>query len=63
MKKKTKKKTYIDGKPISRVLVNSGAIINVIRLGILKKLGRTQKDPKETNMEMTNFTGKSIACL
>ena len=58
-----KKKAYIDGKPISRVLVDSGTIIKVIPLVILKQLGRTQKDPKETNMEMTNFTEKSIACL
>ena len=53
----------IDGRPISRVLVDSGAIMNVIPFGILSNLGKTQKDLKETNMEMPNFTGKSTTCL
>ena len=28
-------------------------------MGILKKLGRSQKELKETNMKMTNFIGES----
>ena len=49
-------KAYIDGRPISRVLIDSGAIMNVIPVEILRKLGKTQKDLKGTNMKMTNFT-------
>ena len=34
-------KAYIDGKPISRVLIDGGDIMNVMLLGILRKLGKT----------------------
>ena len=37
--------------------------MNVMPVGILKKLGKSQKDLKETNMKMTNFTGESIDAL
>ena len=48
---------------ISRMLIDGGAIINVIPLRILRKLGKTQKDLKETNMKMTNFTVESTDAL
>ena len=54
---------YDDGRPINRVLINGGAIMNVMPVEILKKLGKSQKDLKETNMKMTNFTGESIDAL
>ena len=37
--------------------------MNVMALGILRKLGKTQRDLKETNMKMTNFIGKSTDAL
>ena len=56
-------KAYIDGWLISRVLIDGGAIMNVMPVGILKKLGKTQNDLNETNMKMTNFTGESTKVL
>ena len=56
-------KAYIDSRTISRVLIDSGAIMNVIPVEILRKLGKTQKDLKGTNMKMTNFTKESIKAL
>ena len=35
-------KAYIDGRLISRVLIDGGAIMNVILIKILRKLGKTQ---------------------
>ena len=37
--------------------------MNVMPVEILRKLGKTQKDLKETNMKMTNFIGESIEVL
>ena len=56
-------KAYIDGRPISRVLVDGGAIMNVISIGILRKLGKIEKDLKKTNMKMINFTRESTKPL
>lgn len=45
------------------MLIDDGAIMTVILVGILSKIGKTQKDLKEINMKMTNFIGKSIKAL
>ena len=51
------------GRPISRVLIDGGAIMNIIPIGILRKLGKTQNDLKETNMKITNFTRENTETL
>ena len=56
-------KAYIDGRPINLVLIDGGAIMNVMSVGILRKLGKNQRDLKETNMKITNFIGESIDAL
>ena len=52
-------KDHMNGRPISRVLIDGGPIMNVMLIGILKKLVKTQKDVKEINIKMTNFTKES----
>ena len=37
--------------------------MNVMQIRILKKLGNSQKDLKETNMRITNFIGESTKAL
>ena len=56
-------RAHIDGRSISQVLIYGGAIMNVMLVGILKKLGKSQNDFKETNMKMINFTRESIDAL
>ena len=56
-------RAHINRRPISRVLIDGGAIMNVMPVGILKKLGKSQKDLKETNMKMTNFIRESTEAL
>ena len=51
--------TYIDGRLISRALIDGGALMNVMPIEILKKLSKTQKDLKETNVKITNFIGEA----
>ena len=45
------------------MLIDGVAIMNVMPVGIIKKLGKSQKDLKDTNMKMTNFTGESTNTL
>ena len=56
-------KAYIYGRPISRALIDGGAIMNVMLIGILKKLGKSKKDLQEMIMKMTNFIGESTDAL
>ena len=54
---------HVNGKPISRVLIDGGAILNVMPYSTIKKLRKSHKDLKGTNMTMSNFTGGSTPAL
>jgi hypothetical protein len=41
---------HIDGKPISRMLVNGGVVVNLIQYSIFKKLGRDDVEFVKTNL-------------
>ena len=56
-------KAHVNRKPISKVLIDGGAMLNVMPYGIVKKLGKSCKDLKETNMTMFNFTGGRTSAL
>ena len=53
----------MNGKPISRVLLNGGVVLNVMPYSTIEKLRNSHKDLKETNMTMSNFTGGSTPAL
>lgn len=53
----------VNGKLISRVLINGEAMLNVVSYSTVKKLGKSREDLKETNMTMFNFTGGSTPAL
>lgn len=46
---------HIDGKHVSRVLLDNGASINILPLSMLKKINRNEVDLILANMVMTNF--------
>ena len=48
----------MNGKLISRVLVDGGAAFNVMPYSMVEKLGKSHKDLKKTDIIMSNFTGK-----
>ena len=56
-------KAHINSKPINRMLIDEGAMLNMMPYSTVRKLGRTHKDLKETNMTMSNFTGGSTPVL
>ena len=48
---------HINGKPISRMLVDSGAIVNLMPYSIYKKLGGTDEELIKTNMTVRGVGG------
>jgi hypothetical protein len=45
---------HIDGKPISRMLINGGAAINLMPHVVFKKLGREDDELMKTNLTLNN---------
>ena len=56
-------KAHVNGKPIYKVLIDGGAMLNVMPYTMVNKLGKSCKDLKETNMTMSNFTRGSTPAL
>ena len=44
---------------VDKVLVDSGAMINVLAMSMLKKLGRSKYELLDMKLDMVNFTKKS----
>jgi hypothetical protein len=50
-------KGHINGKPISRMLVDGGAIVNLMSYSLFKKLGGSDDEPIKTNMTVSGVGG------
>ena len=48
---------HINGKPVSRMLVDSGAIVNLMPNSLYKKLGGTDEELIKTNMTVSGIGG------
>jgi hypothetical protein len=48
---------HIDGKPISRMLVDGGAAVNLMPYSVLKKLGREYDELMKTNLTLNSVCG------
>lgn len=53
----------MNGKLVSRVLVGGRAVLNIMPYSVVKRLGKSHKDLKQTNIIMSNFTGESTSTL
>nr|ABA92239.1 retrotransposon protein, putative, unclassified [Oryza sativa Japonica Group] len=51
-------KGHVDGKPVSRMLVDGGAAVNLMPYSLFKKLGREDDELKKTNMILNGFNGE-----
>jgi hypothetical protein len=51
---------HIDGKPISRMLIDGGAAINLIPYSIFKKLGRKDDELVKTNLTLNDVGGNPM---
>jgi len=51
-------KGLIDGKPVNKMLVDTGAAVNLMPYSVLRRLGRSAADLIKTNMMLNNFNGQ-----
>jgi hypothetical protein len=52
-------KGYINGQPINRMLVDTGAAVNIMLYSMLRRLGRSAGDLIKTNVTLSDFNGQT----
>jgi hypothetical protein len=52
-------KGHLDGKPVSRLLVEGGACVNIMPYAVFEKLGHSEGDLMKTNMTLSGFLGEA----
>ncbi|KAK1683238.1 hypothetical protein QYE76_044086 [Lolium multiflorum] len=52
-------KGYINGQPISKMLVDTGAAVNIMPYSMLRRLGRSNEDLIKTNVTLSDFNGQA----
>jgi hypothetical protein len=50
-------KGYINGHPVSKMLVNMGAVVNIMPYSVLRRLGCSAEDLIKTNVTLSDFNG------
>ena len=50
-------KGFVDGKPVTKMLVDGGAAVNIMPYVMLHKLGKSQDDLTKTDMMLKDFEG------
>jgi len=50
-------KVFVDGKPVTKMLVDGGAAVNIMPYAMLRKLGKGSEDLTKTDMMLKNFEG------
>ena len=49
-------RTHLNGRPVSKVLIDNGLVVNVMPLRMLRALRKSISDPIETEVVMSAFT-------
>jgi hypothetical protein len=52
-------KDYINGQPINKMLVNTGAVVNIMPYSVLRQLGQSTGDLIKTNVTLSDFNGQT----
>jgi hypothetical protein len=52
-------KGYINGQPVSRMLVDTGVAVNIMPYAVLRKLGHSAGDLIKTNIMLSDFNGQT----
>jgi hypothetical protein len=52
-------KGYINGQPVSKMLVDTGAAVNIMPYSMLRRLGRSSADLIKTNVTLSDFNGQA----
>ncbi|XP_073017956.1 uncharacterized protein [Primulina eburnea] len=56
-------KAHVNGKPVSRVLIDNGSVVNVLPVRMLKSLGKTEEDLIPTEVSVAAFTGETTKTI
>jgi hypothetical protein len=52
-------KGYINGHPVNKMLVNTGAAVNIMPYSVLRRLGCSVEDLIKTNVTLSDFNGQA----
>jgi hypothetical protein len=52
-------KGYINGQPVNKMLVDTGAAVNIMSYSVLRRLGRSAGDLIKTNITLSDFNGQT----
>jgi hypothetical protein len=52
-------KGYINGHPVNKMLVDTGAAVNIMPYSVLRRLGRSAEDLIKTNVMLSDFNGQA----
>jgi hypothetical protein len=52
-------KGYINGQPVNKMLVDTGAAVNIMPYSVLRRLGRSSGDLIKTNVTLSDFNGQT----
>jgi predicted aspartyl protease len=52
-------KGYINGHPVNKMLVNTGAAVNIMPYSVLRRLGRSAEYLIKTNVALSDFNGQA----
>ena len=50
-------KGFVDGKPVTKMLVDGGAVVNIMPYAMLRKLGKSSEDLTKIDMMLKDFEG------
>ena len=56
-------KGFINGKPVNRMLVDTGAAVNLMPYSVLRRLGRSSADLIKTNVTLNDFNGQPLEAM
>jgi hypothetical protein len=52
-------KGYINGNPVNKMFVDTGATVNIMPYSVLRRLGRSTEDLIKTNVMLSDFNGQT----
>jgi hypothetical protein len=52
-------KGYINGQPVNKILVDTGAAVNIMPYSVLRRLGCSTGDLIKTNVTLSDFNGQT----
>jgi hypothetical protein len=50
---------YINGHPVNKMLVDTGAAVNIMPYSVLRRLGHSAEDLIKTNIRLSDFNGQA----